>query len=127
MSEVVFDASAVLAFLNQEPGAGTIAPLFEQAAIGDVNFAEVVTKMAAAGISGESIAQILDNLQLEVVAFEVDQAFQTGLLRPSTQALGLSLGDRACLALGLHLNQPVITADRQWQNLDLALKIQVLR
>lgn len=127
MSEVVLDASAVLALLNQEPGAEQVAQRLNQAAISTVNVSEVVAKMADAGIPEEAIHQILDNLNLEIVPFTSAQAFQAGLLRPLTRALGLSLGDRACLALGLQLQQLVMTTDRQWQNLNLGLDVQVIR
>ncbi|GAQ00105.1 type II toxin-antitoxin system VapC family toxin [Leptolyngbya sp. NIES-2104] len=127
MSEVVLDASAVLALLNQEPGGEIVAQFIEQASISAVNFSKVVTKLAEAGTPEEAIAQILDNLSLEIISFEKTQAVRAGMLRPLTRSLGLSLGDRACLALGLYLNQPIITTDRQWASLNLEIEIRVIR
>jgi PIN domain nuclease of toxin-antitoxin system len=127
MSEVVLDASAVLALLNQEPGSETISQFLDRAAISAVNFSEVIAKLAEAGVPQVAAVQILDSLSLEVTAFDQAQAIEAGMLRPITKSLGLSLGDRACLALGLALNQPVVTTDRQWANLNIAIEIRVVR
>jgi PIN domain nuclease of toxin-antitoxin system len=127
MSEVVLDASAVLALLNQEPGSEAVAILLDRAAISAVNFSEVVAKLAEAGLPKVAAVQVLGNLNLEVISFDQAQAIEAGMLRPITKSLGLSLGDRSCLALGLAFNQPVITTDRQWANLSLAIEIRVVR
>ena len=127
MSEVVLDASAVLALLNEETGSEEVARCLDRAAISAVNWAEVVAKLGEAGAPAATIAEILGLLNLEVVAFEQSQGFQAGLLRLSTRSLGLSLGDRACLALGIYLNRPVLTADRQWANLTLEIEVRLIR
>jgi len=127
MSRVVLDASAVLALLNQEAGSDTIASLIPQAVISAVNLSEVIAKLADAGIPEASIHQILQHLNLEVIAFNNEQALTAGLLRPLTKSQGLSLGDRACLALAMTLNLPVITSDRAWSKLPLDLEIRVIR
>lgn len=127
MSRVVFDASAVLALLNQETGSEAIASLIPQAVISTVNLSEVIAKLADAGIPEASIHQILKHLNLEVIAFNDEQALTAGLLRPLTKSQGLSLGDRACLALAMTLNLPVITSDRAWSKLPLELEIRVIR
>ncbi len=127
MSEVILDASAVLALLNQETGSEEVAQYITSSAISSVNFSEVVAKLAEVGVPELTIQQIFDNLSLEIIAFDSAQALKAGMLRPLTKMLGLSLGDRACLALGLYLNQPVITTDRQWGNLKLGIEIRVIR
>jgi PIN domain nuclease of toxin-antitoxin system len=127
MSRVVFDASVVLALLNQETGSEAIAPLIPQAVISAVNLSEVIAKLADAGIPEAGIHQILKHLNLEIVAFNHEQALTAGLLRPITKSQGLSLGDRACLALAITLNLPVITSDRAWSKLPLDLEIRVIR
>ncbi|RUT08945.1 hypothetical protein DSM106972_009980 [Dulcicalothrix desertica PCC 7102] len=127
MSEVVLDASAVLALLKQETGSEQVATYIPQAAISSVNYSEVVAKLADAGVPELTVQKILGNLNLEVIAFDLEQAIKAGMLRPLTKIIGLSFGDRACLGLGLFLSQPVITADRQWQNLNLGIDIQVIR
>ena len=127
MSEVVLDASAVLALLNQETGSEEISRFIGNAAISTVNLSEVIAKLAEAGINENIIQQILSNLNLEVIAFDQEQALKSGMLRPKTKSIGLSFGDRACLALGISLNQPVLTTDRLWRNLSLAVEVRVVR
>ena len=127
MSNVIMDASAILAFLNQESGSEQITDLIENATISTINLSEVIAKLAEIGISETEILQILSDLNLKIVPFDKPQAHIAGMLRPITKPLGLSLGDQACLGLGLVLNQPVITADRQWSQLNLNLEIRVIR
>ncbi|WP_353259045.1 type II toxin-antitoxin system VapC family toxin [Prochlorothrix hollandica] len=127
MSKVVVDASAVLALLNQENGSETIAQLIDDAVISAVNLSEVIAKLADAEITEEDIKQILSSLNLEVASFNQEQGFVAGMLRPSTKSIGLSFGDRACLALGISLNLPILTTDRLWANLSLEVEIRVVR
>ncbi|MBI3974050.1 MAG: hypothetical protein HY332_22460 [Chloroflexi bacterium] len=75
----------------------------------------------------EAIRAALDLLGLEVVDFDAALAHVTGWLRPVTRAAGLSLGDRACLALGQQRRLPVLTADQSWQSLSLGITVQVIR
>src|SRR5690348_11016078 len=120
MSEFVLDASALLALLGSEPGEDVVAQaLARGAAISTVNLAEVVAKLAESGMPEEAIHAALDPLGFKLIDFNHDLAFQTGLLRPLTRLAGLSLGDRACLALGRHLSLPTPTADRNWAQLSL--------
>ncbi len=128
MSSSVLDASALLALINGEPGHQQVrAALLAEAAIGVVNLAEVVTKLVDAGMVELVIRQTLAPLRLEVVQFDAELAYRTGLLRRLTRQAGLSLGDRACLALAQYLALPVLTADRAWQGLQLGVAIQVIR
>lgn len=127
MSKFMVDASAILALLNQENGSEKVARLIDNAIISSVNLSEVIAKLADAGITEEDIQQILFNLNLEVVPFSKEQGFRAGMLRPSTKLIGLSFGDRACLALGISLNLPILTADRLWASLSLEVEIQVVR
>jgi PIN domain nuclease of toxin-antitoxin system len=127
MNKVVIDASAILALLNQEKGSEEIAKYIDQAVISTVNLSEVIAKLAEAGIPEDIIKEILSYLNLEVIPFNKDQAFKAGTLRPLTKSIGLSFGDRACLALGITLNLLVITTDRLWSSLNLEIEVQVLR
>ncbi len=127
MSEVVLDASALLALLNKEPGHEEIARIISRVAISAVNLSEVAAKLAESGMPGEAIRDALEGLALEAHNFGRELAFQTGLLRPLTRSRGLSLGDRACLALGQQLNLPVLTTDRAWEGLDLGLEVRLVR
>ena len=127
MSEVVLDASALLALLNAEPGAEKVATVLPGAVVSAVNLSEVVAKLAEAGMPEASIRKALNGLALEVVPFDHEQAYAAGQLRPLTRSLGLSLGDRACLSLGQRLGQPVVTTDGDWAELELGIDVQVVR
>ena len=127
MSEAVLDASALLALLNQEPGHEEVARTIPDAAISAVNLSEVAAKLAEGGMPEESIREAPEGLALDVHDFGRDLAFQTAMLRPLTKHKGLSLADRACLALGQQLNLPVVTADRVWKELDLEVEVRLVR
>jgi ribonuclease VapC len=128
VSSVVLDASALLALLNREPGAGVVATaLADGASICAVNLSEVVAKLAEIGAPEEAIRQALDSLGLEILDFGADLAYQAGMMRPATRQIGLSLGDRCCLALGKHLGLPVLTADRAWLDLAVGVEVRAIR
>lgn len=127
MSRYILDASALLALLNEEEGAEVVIPLLPEAVISTVNLAEVVTRLALAGMPEPAIRATLALLPLDPVAFDDDQAIQTGLLAPATRTLGLSLGDRACLALARLQEATVVTADQVWQTLPLGIPVLVIR
>lgn len=117
MSEVVLDASAVLAFINEEAGAELVEPYLGNAAISAANLSEVVAKLVEKGLSEALVRELIEALDLEVVAVSEEQAIAAGILRLITKPLGLSLGDRLCIILGQHLSKPIITTDRQWEKL----------
>lgn len=128
MSRIVLDASALLAILNQEPGAEKLTPELLSAAIsGTVNLAEVQGKLVEQGISPDDAWEATVSPVREVVPFTSEHAKLAGSLVARTRPLGLSLGDRACLALGLVLKAPVYTADKSWKNLKLGVRIHVIR
>src|SRR5690349_6915213 len=119
---MIFDTSALLALTFDEPGGERVQRELENGAlISAVNMAEVVTKLTERGFTTERIVASIGLEKLTVVAFDGDQAFVAGLLRQSTRSVGLSLGDRCCLALGLATDTPVLTADRAWANLDMGV------
>lgn len=126
MSDVV-DASAVLAFLREEPGADRVLAVLPTACISAVNLAEVASHLASSGLELTEIRAVLDALALEVAPFDEAQALEVAWLRPATRAAGLSLGDRACLALAARRGGRAITADRAWARLDLAVEIVTIR
>jgi ribonuclease VapC len=127
MNEVVLDASALLALLNSEPGSATVAAAFPRVAIGAVNLSEVVSKLVERGMPAEAVRAILEDLDLDVHPFDAESAYATGALRTATRQLGLSLGDRACLALGQRLDRPVLTTDGAWKSLDVGVTIRPIR
>ena len=119
MNKVVFDASALLAYLFDEPGAGMVSDaLFSGASMSTVNLSEVLSKLVDRGVSVDRSlsdlreAGILD--LLEIVDFTASLAREAARLREHTRDLGLSLGDRSCLALGILRRVPVFTADSLW-------------
>ena len=124
---VVLDASGLLSLLNSEPGAAAVRDMLPHAVMSAVNLSEVISKLAGEGIPKSDIEEALDGLDLEVVPFDFDQAYSAGLLSPMTRSQGLSLGDRACIALGFRLGLPVLTADRVWSTLDLGVEVRLAR
>ncbi len=127
MSETILDASALLALLNAESGADLVQEALPLAIISAVNLAEVVTRLSAIGMPENEIRDTLALLGLEVAPFDEEQAFQTGLFYPKTQPFGLSLGDRACLALAHAKAATALTADRSWKDLNVGVRIQLIR
>jgi ribonuclease VapC len=111
----VLDASAVLALLADEPGAERVADaIVAGATIGAVNLAEVLTKLADIGMPRVAAEDALDGLGLDVVAFDAAAARSSAGLREATRSRGLSLGDRAAIALAAARGVPVLTTDRAW-------------
>ena len=127
MSRCIVDSSVVLAFLLQEPGQDLAAELLQNCIISSVNLTEIATKLTANDFSEAEIAEDLTHLNLVIIPFDQPQAIATGLLRKTTRHKGLSLGDRACLALALREKLPVYTTDKAWSGLDLGLDIRQLR
>lgn len=115
MSGVVLDASALLALLLDEPGASLVAETLDEAAMSSVNLAEVIGYYAKQGVDATDIRVMLTGLPIAIVAFDQDLAYEVGLMRPLGEKVGLSLGDRACLALARQRGAPAQTADRAWK------------
>ena len=127
MAEVVLDASAVLAYLNGETGADRVAPFIGNARISTVNVAEVEAHLLSRGGKIDDVRAVLELVALEIVDFDRGQADTTASFAAPTRAQGLSLGDRACLALALRDGLPAVTADRAWQQTNIGVKVQLIR
>jgi ribonuclease VapC len=128
VSRIVLDASALLALLNREPGADKLTPqLLRTASASTVNLAEVQSKLISRGIDPEDAWEAALSPIHEIEPFTPEQAKTAGSLIRQTKALGLSIGDRACLALAIALKAPVYTADRLWKNLKLGIPIHLVR
>jgi ribonuclease VapC len=127
VSEIVLDASALIAVLREEPGASAIEAVLDDAAVSAVNLSEVQAKLVERGTPAESAWSWLIDLDLEVVDFDAAQARIAGDLRPLTSAHGLSLADRACLALAHVRGLPAMTADRAWSGLKVGIEIRTVR
>ena len=124
---VVFDSSALLAINWAEDGAAVAARATGGAIMSAVNATEVIAKLIDRGASREQAREQLESYGLAIRPFDESLAVEAGFLRAATRQYGLSLGDRACLALALRERIPVVTADRAWSQLDLGLDIQVIR
>lgn len=123
----VLDASALLAYLQREPGYERVsAALVRGAAASAVNLSEVYAKVIHWALPLEEVADRLTALGLESVDFTEDDARTAGSLYPKLKSLGLSLADRACLALGMRLGVPVMTADRAWRQVT-GIQVEFLR
>jgi PIN domain nuclease of toxin-antitoxin system len=116
VTRAVLDASAVLTLLHDEPGASEVTPWIAEGVMSAVNLAEVVGKLLEAGMPEQPAVRAIEGLALDA-----------GALRPSTRSLGLSLGDRICLATAQELELPVVAADRTWRDLDIGIPIYVVR
>jgi ribonuclease VapC len=131
VSESILDASAALALLMREPGAERVeAALAQGVAMSAVNAAEVISKIAERDRHGApKILRALEELGIEIVPFDAEQALMTGVLRSITKDKGLSLGDRACLALGKIRDLPVLTADAVWKKIEepANLRVELIR
>lgn len=131
MPEFVVDASALLAYLRSEPGGETVASAIAEpaCALSTINLAEVLSKLANEGANPAAILMELESLEqgLEIVAPTPDDAVSIARLRPLTRDAGLSLGDRACLALALRLGVPALTTDRAWDRIDSGVEVRQLR
>lgn len=123
----VLDASALLAAMLQERGAQQVEGKLADARIGAVNLSEVVAKLQERGVPDDVIDDSLAELDLIVVPFDAEQAIMAGKLRRGTRAAGLSLGDRACLALAAILEATAITTDGAWRDLKLPIEIELAR
>jgi ribonuclease VapC len=127
-SKVVLDASAILALIYAEAGSERLTPeLLTNALVSSVNLAEVHSKLVAKGWDVERAWQDCTGIANEVQPFSAEQAKTAGALTLATRSLGLSLGDRACLALALSFQASVYTADRSWKNLKLGIQVHVIR
>ena len=123
----VFDSSAVLAVAFEEEGAEAAVRWLSGGIISAVNASEVVARIVDLGASGEEARALLLGFGLEIRPFDAALAVAAGLLRPATCGQGLSLGDRACMALAIREQARVVTADRAWAALDLDVEVELIR
>lgn len=127
VNRYVLDASALLALIQDEPGAHVVEEVVSSGWISTVNLSEVVTKLTDDGMAEDDIKEVIEKLQIDSVPFSLDQAYVAGLMRADTRMLGLSLGDRACLSLARQLDVAAMTTDRIWTQLSNGVEIQLIR
>ena len=129
MNKYVIDTSAFLAYLWQEPGWQTVEKIMLEhcAAMSVVNLSKVIAKALDRGLPTENAEVLFASLEVEQIDFNGMLALHTALLRPLTRHRGLSLGDRACLALAKLRDAVAVTADQPWLELDIGVRIECIR
>ena len=126
MRKTALDTSAILAALLPEPGASVVETHYEAGIVSSVNLSEVAAKLSDRGMPSIEVRELLSGLGLVVHPFDERLAYMAGALRDATRSSGLSLGDRACLALGLSEGIPVVTVDRKWADVSEAVGVEVV-
>jgi ribonuclease VapC len=128
MSEIVLDASAILALIQNERGAEKLTDeLMDQAVASTVNLAEVQSKLIKKKYDSEEAWETALSLVTAAEPYTSEQARIAGDLIVETEKYGLSLGDRSCLALAIALKAPVYTTEQIWRNLKIGVPIHVIR
>jgi ribonuclease VapC len=127
VGSVVFDSSVVLAWLHDEAGCDVILPLIQRSLLSSVNAAEVQTRLVSQGTDRKAAWEDILASVAAIVPFDAEQAEAAGALVRQTKPFGLSLGDRACLALALSLGVPIYTADRAWMQVDVSVPVLLVR
>ena len=124
---IVLDSSALLALLFFEPGCERVAELVPRSCMSTVNLAEVLGRLARDGRAVDAALGQIERMRIVWVDFDRELAIGAAALLVPTAPLGLSLGDRACLALARLRDLPAVTADRAWAKLDLGIRVEVVR
>jgi ribonuclease VapC len=127
LSALVLDASALLALILDENGADEVAKLIDGAAISAANISEVGARLIRLGWDSHIVFDDLRNWPLTVHPFDFEQAKRAAALVPATRSKGLSFADRACLALADTLSATAVTGDRAWAELDIPIRIELIR
>lgn len=124
---IVLDASALLALLFRETGHELVASHLDESCISTVNLCEVIGRFTRDGHNAQFVLQKIAATAIEIVPFSLDQAMAAATFLPQTRSLGLSLADRACLALAFSRNTAVLTADAIWEETAVGVDVVLLR
>ena len=127
MSKYILDASAILALLDNEPGANHVLAIITDSVIGTLNLGEAYSKLAERGRDGQQALAEIVSACAGLHSFSQAQAAITGELRPITSHAGLSFGDRACLALAIDLGAEAYTAERNWRRVPVPCPLHFIR
>jgi ribonuclease VapC len=127
MAEWVLDASAVLALMRAEAGAGAVEDALPDSILASVNAAEVVTRLIREGVAADVARSMVIGIGCPIAPVDADLGLRAGALAAATAKRGLSLGDRCCLALAERHDLTALTADRAWSGLGLEIKVAMIR
>ncbi len=127
LTEYVLDASALLALVNEEPGADKVRPLMPRSIISAVNFCEVVHKLRRRGLPVETVRTTVTPLLPPPIPFDEPLAYVTASLHEKTRDQGISLAECACLALALSRSAPAVTAEKTWEACDVGVRVIRIR
>jgi ribonuclease VapC len=127
VADAVLDASALLAFLQNEPGAEEVEAVLTRSCISAVNLAETLSKLVEYGKPLDDVGYQIERLHIPVIPFDAEQAKLVASLWKATRVMGLSLGARACLALGLKAGLTVLTTEGAWAKVNVGVDVGVIR
>jgi PIN domain nuclease of toxin-antitoxin system len=126
-SPAVLDSSAILAVVFNETGGDVVLPHLRGGILSTVNLAEVHTRLVLRGVGADFAWRRVVSFGFEISFFDDLQARLAGELVTQTRPYGLSLGDRACLALAIQRKGTVYTTDAAWKKLNLGIEVEVIR
>lgn len=124
---VVLDSSAMLAVINNEAGADRVVQRMRGSFFSTVSLIEVQSKLILNGVPPDFAWHLIERFQCEICPLDVEQARLASSMARIAKPLGISLGDRVCLALAIQRNAIAYTADRAWRGLTLGIKIELIR
>jgi PIN domain nuclease of toxin-antitoxin system len=127
LTECVLDTSALLALINDEPGADKVRPLLAEAVMSAVNVCETVYKLRRRGMPVETVRVTLAPLVRQAIDFDEAMAYVAASIHERTRDLGISLADCACLALALSRKVPAVTTEKTWEACDVGVQIIRIR
>jgi ribonuclease VapC len=127
LTEYVLDASALIALVNKERGADKVRPLMPHAVISAVNYCETIQRLRRGGMPLEEVKLALAPLLPQPIPFDEAIAYVAASIHERTRDHGLSFGDCACLALARSLDLPAVTAEQEWEKVDVGVRIIKIR
>ena len=116
-----------MAYFDDEPGSAAVEGLLDRAVISSVNWCEAYGKLRTRGVDSPDVTSTMGETGVAIRPFHASDARTAGDLVLVTRQAGLSLADRACLALAMRLGVPAVTADRAWRDLDVGVEIVCIR